>query len=229
MLNSGKNWRFLVLCDLEIWWMTLKNNRAPLLYYLSFVHHFKAIGIFKLELQSENAQFGSQFTIFFSRVTLKCQWRMTLKNNRVPLLSNIKLCVSFHCHMNSSTGPLSDLRYKYIWIHVIYLPKFFRVTSLVSHGACATILGCINKTSRCQSWPVTNVTASLIGWDHVNMAWSTEWHPASHPRINSSISGRFEWNFGISNFQLVAEVSFVRLPLCDCHWTSPMRSQHWFR
>ena len=25
-------------------------------------------------------------------------WRMTLKNNRAPLLSNIKLCASFHCH-----------------------------------------------------------------------------------------------------------------------------------
>ena len=25
---------FLVLCDLEIWWMTSKNNRAPLLYHI---------------------------------------------------------------------------------------------------------------------------------------------------------------------------------------------------
>ena len=109
MLNSGQNWQFFVVCDLEIWWMTLKNNRAPLLcclklcasFYshhwiqtgvtvrkhpiwvkisdfcpvtlkfdrwpwktighlfnttLSFVHHFKAIGEFKLELQSGNAQ-----------------------------------------------------------------------------------------------------------------------------------------------------------------------------
>ena len=30
-LNSGQNWQFFVPCDLEIWWMTLKNNRAPLL------------------------------------------------------------------------------------------------------------------------------------------------------------------------------------------------------
>ena len=35
----------------------------------SFVHHFIAIGEFKLELQSGNAQFGSKLTIFFSRVT----------------------------------------------------------------------------------------------------------------------------------------------------------------
>ena len=36
----------------------------------SFVHHFIAIGEFKLELQSVNAQLGSKSTIF-SRVTLK--------------------------------------------------------------------------------------------------------------------------------------------------------------
>ena len=31
-------------------------------------------------------------------------WRMTLKNNRAPLLSNIKLYVSFHYHMWIQTG-----------------------------------------------------------------------------------------------------------------------------
>ena len=105
---------------LEIWWVTLENNRAPLLYYtklcasfqshrwsqtwvtigkhsswvtigdflsrmtlkfdgwtwkiighlfyttLSFLHHFKAMGEFKLELQSGNAQFGSKLIIFWA-------------------------------------------------------------------------------------------------------------------------------------------------------------------
>ena len=105
-------------CHLEIWLMTLKNYRAPLLHYiklcassqtpwwirtavavrkrsiqvkicdfllcvtlkfngwpwktigilfyvtLSFVHHFKAIGKFKLKLQSGNAQFGPKWAIF---------------------------------------------------------------------------------------------------------------------------------------------------------------------
>ena len=113
-----KNQWCFVPCDLEIWWMTLENNRASLLccfklcatfhshwwiqtgvtvqkrtiwvkfddfksratlkfdvwpwktigylYYAtsSFVHHFVAIGDFKLELQSGNAQFGSNSTIF---------------------------------------------------------------------------------------------------------------------------------------------------------------------
>ena len=38
------------------------------------MHHFIAIGEFKLELQSGNVQFGSKSTIFFSRVTLKFDW-----------------------------------------------------------------------------------------------------------------------------------------------------------
>ena len=137
-LNSGRNRRFFVPCDLNIWWMTLENNRAPLLYYIklcasfqihgwietevtvrkrstwvkignffsfvtlkfdgwpwktighlfyttsSYVHHFKSIGEFKLELQSGNAQLGQnrQFYVPCDRKI----WRMTLKNNRAPLL-----------------------------------------------------------------------------------------------------------------------------------------------
>ena len=42
-LNSGQNWRFFVLRDLQIWRMTSKNNWAPLLYhiklYASFQNH----------------------------------------------------------------------------------------------------------------------------------------------------------------------------------------------
>ena len=116
--NLSQILRLLEPCDLEIWRMTLKNNRAPLLCYFklyasfrshwwiqagvtvrkrpiwvkiddffslvtlqfdvwpwktighlfyatsSFVHHFVAIGDFKLELQSGNAQSGSNSAIF---------------------------------------------------------------------------------------------------------------------------------------------------------------------
>ena len=118
--NLGQNQWCFVPCDLEIWWMTLENNRAPLLccfklcatfhshrwiqtgvadrkrpiwvkfddfysrvtlkfdvwpwktighlYYAtsSSMHHFVAIGEFKLELQSGNAQFGSKSMIFLA-------------------------------------------------------------------------------------------------------------------------------------------------------------------
>ena len=47
--NLGQIRRFFEPCDLEIWWMTLKNNRAPLLATSSFVQHFIIICEFKLE------------------------------------------------------------------------------------------------------------------------------------------------------------------------------------
>ena len=51
-----------VTLQFDVWpWKTIGH-----LFYStsSFVHHFVAIGEFKLELQSENAQFGSNSTIF---------------------------------------------------------------------------------------------------------------------------------------------------------------------
>ena len=58
LTQIGLKWSIFRPCDLEIWWMTPKNKKARLLYYSSFVYHFVAIGEFKLELQSRNAQFG---------------------------------------------------------------------------------------------------------------------------------------------------------------------------
>ena len=65
-LNSGQNRQFFVPCDLEIWWMTSKIIGHLFYTTLSFVHHFKAIGKFKLKLQSRNAQFGLKSAIFLS-------------------------------------------------------------------------------------------------------------------------------------------------------------------
>ena len=62
----------------------------------SFMQHFVAIGEFKLELQPRNARSGSNTTIFRG-VELEI-WRMTLQNNRAPLLCYFKLCASFHTH-----------------------------------------------------------------------------------------------------------------------------------
>ena len=62
--------------DLDIWRMTLKHNKhlsAP----SSFVHHFMAIGQFKLELQFGNAKSGWQLAMCFP-CNLEI-WRMTLK------------------------------------------------------------------------------------------------------------------------------------------------------
>ena len=63
----------------------------------SFGNHFKAIGEFKLEWQSRNAQFHSKSAIF-----VPCDLeisRMTLKNNRAPLLCYFNIWASFHSHL----------------------------------------------------------------------------------------------------------------------------------
>ena len=100
-LKFYPNHRFFGPCDLEIWWMIAKNNRAPLLYYIKLCA-FQIHRWFKLKLQSWNAQFGSKLAIF-----VHCDleiWWMTLKNCRAPLLYYIKLCASFQSHGWIRTG-----------------------------------------------------------------------------------------------------------------------------
>ena len=70
MLNSGQNRRLFETCDLEVLRMTPKTIGHLFYATSSFVYHFVPIGEFKFELQSGNAQFGSNSTIFRSRATL---------------------------------------------------------------------------------------------------------------------------------------------------------------
>ena len=42
LLKLDSNHRFFSPCDLEIWWMTLKNNRAPLLRYFKLFASFRS-------------------------------------------------------------------------------------------------------------------------------------------------------------------------------------------
>ena len=91
-------------------WKTIRH----LLYVASsFMHDFIAISEFKLKLQSGNTQFGSKLTIFFVPCDLEI-WRMTLKNNRAPLLCYFKLCASFHSHWWIQTGV--TVRKRPIWV-----------------------------------------------------------------------------------------------------------------
>ena len=65
-LNSGQNRRFFVLCDLEIWRMTLENNRAPLLYYTKLCASFQIHRGVTVRKRSIWVKIGN----FLSRVTL---------------------------------------------------------------------------------------------------------------------------------------------------------------
>ena len=63
-LNSGQKRRLFEPCHLEIIRMTLKTIGHLFYATSSFAQHFVPIGQFKPELQSGNAQFGSNLTTF---------------------------------------------------------------------------------------------------------------------------------------------------------------------
>ena len=61
---GSKSMIFLSCVTLKFYWWPWKTLRHLLYTMSSFMHHFKAMGEFKLELQSGNAQFGSKSAIF---------------------------------------------------------------------------------------------------------------------------------------------------------------------
>ena len=87
---------FLVPRDLEIqWWMTLENNRAPLPYYIKLCASFHSHWWIQTGVTVRKRPIWVKMDAYFNLEI----WRMTLKNNRAPLLSDMKLCASFHRHM----------------------------------------------------------------------------------------------------------------------------------
>ena len=84
--------------------MTLKKNRASLLCYFKLCvafrsHRWIQTGVTVREFRISPGQIRR----FLAPCDLEI-WRMTLKNRRAPLLSNIKLYVSFHHHIWIETG-----------------------------------------------------------------------------------------------------------------------------
>ena len=117
--NSGQiRWCF-VPCDLKFdgWpWKTIGHLSFAV---SSFVQHFKAIGEFKLEpgnwsYSPETPNLG-QIRRFLEPCDLEI-WRMTLKNNRAPLLCFFKLYASFRSHRWIQAG--GTVRKRPIWVKI---------------------------------------------------------------------------------------------------------------
>ena len=70
-LILGQNRRFFVLCDLEIWWMTSENNRAPLLYYIKLCASFQIHRWIQIGVTVRKRSIWVKIGNFLSRVTLK--------------------------------------------------------------------------------------------------------------------------------------------------------------
>ena len=101
MLNLGKK-KILSRVSLKFDgrpWKTLEHLFCDT---SSFMHHFVAIGQFKLELQSGNS-IRVKICDFFVPYDLEI-WGMFLKNNRAPFLCLFKLCAPFRSHWSIQTG-----------------------------------------------------------------------------------------------------------------------------
>ena len=82
-------------CDLNIWQMTLKNNRAHLLSYFKLCVSFHSHLSIQNGVTVRKCQIWVNINDFFVPCGLEI-WRMTLKNTRALLRCSFKLCVSFH-------------------------------------------------------------------------------------------------------------------------------------
>ena len=96
--NLGQIRRFLEACDLEIWQMTLQNNRAPLLCYFKLSTSFRSHWWIQtwVTVRKRTPNLG-QIRRFLEACDLEI-WQMTLQNNRAPLLCYFKLSTSFRSH-----------------------------------------------------------------------------------------------------------------------------------
>ena len=69
--NSGRNWWYFTPCDLEIWWMTLENNRAPLLCNFNLCASFLSHWWIQTGVTVRKRPIWVKIDNFFSRVTFK--------------------------------------------------------------------------------------------------------------------------------------------------------------
>ena len=113
LLKLDLNRRFFSPCDLEIWWMTPKNNRAPLLCYFKLFASFRSHWWIQTEVTVGKRLIWVKIDTFFKLCDLEI-WRLTFKNNREPLLCYFKLCASFHNHWCIQTG--LRVRKRPIWV-----------------------------------------------------------------------------------------------------------------
>ena len=79
-LNSGQNRYFFVPCDLEIWHMTLKNNRGPLLCCFKLFTSFHSHQWIQAGVTVSKRPIWVKINFFLSHVTLKFDrwsWKTT--------------------------------------------------------------------------------------------------------------------------------------------------------
>ena len=106
-MNSSWSYSPEIPCDLEIWYMTLNNNRVPLLCFFKLYESLCSHQWIQTGVRQRTS--WVKIDDFMSRVTLKFDgWPW--KNNRAYLLLYLKLCASFRSHLWIQTGVM-------VWKH----------------------------------------------------------------------------------------------------------------
>ena len=104
-----------VMYDLEIWWMTLKNNRASLLWYFKLCVSLYSHRSIETGVTVRKHPILCKMDDFFSSTTLNFD-RWPWKTYRAPLPCYFKLCASFHSHLCIQTGV--TFRKRPIWVKI---------------------------------------------------------------------------------------------------------------
>ena len=114
--NLGQIRRFLELWDLEIWWMTLQNDRAPLLCYFKLCASFCTHWWIQTWVTVQKHPIWVKINNFFSRVTFKLDRWPWKTIDRAPILCYFKICASFRTHWWIQTG--ATVRKCPIWVKI---------------------------------------------------------------------------------------------------------------
>ena len=95
---SGQNWHFF-----KIGWMTLKNNRAPILCHFNLCASFHSNWCIQTGVTIQKRSILGQNRRIFFPCDLEIWW-ITLKNNRAPFVHYFKLFASFCRHQSIQNG-----------------------------------------------------------------------------------------------------------------------------
>ena len=140
--NLGQNRHFFVPCDLEIWWMTFKKNRAPLACCLKFCASFHSHQWIQTGVTVRKRLIRVKIGNFLSCVTLKFDgWHK--KNNRAPLLCYVKPCASFQSHQWIQTKVTVRKRSIRVKISDFFIPCDLEIWQMTLKNNRAPLLCCV--------------------------------------------------------------------------------------
>ena len=117
LLKLDSNCKFFTPCNLEIWWMTSKNDRAPLLYYVKLCASFQ-------ELQSGNAHFASKLVIFCPTGPWNLMDKLEKQQGTSSIL-HLALCIILKPSMNRGVTIHHGHDKIHIWISVSRYDPYF--------------------------------------------------------------------------------------------------------